>query len=199
MVYVDPSGHDETWVLLGLIVGALVFAYDTSRRHGSDNYCTGSLSECFQNVELKKFTDNQVIDTGDFHNMLDTVNIDLHKKWRTTYDPARAGYDTPFYNGNDENNDKTVCVDNKCSPQSAVNYVAQGMYSAHTGQSLPDAKKLADRWNRYAHMFGSGGATEDELYWLEYGYNYYNTINKTTKTSGLSKTKSRVVHKEDEL
>jgi len=63
-----------------------------------------------------------------------------------------------------------VCFGDKCYHQSAVNYVAQGMYSVSAGQSLEDVKELANFWNDL--MYGHP-VTEEELYWLEYGYNYY--------------------------
>ena len=72
------------------------------------------------------------------------IFFSYRKLTSSPYDPARADYDTPFYDGNGD--DHRVCVENKCSPQSAVNYVAQGMYSAHTGQSLDDALVLASSW-----------------------------------------------------
>jgi hypothetical protein len=107
--------------------------------------------------------------------MLDAISTDLDDHIRTPYDPARAYYDTPFYDGNSrleeqKNEDQIVCIEDKCSPQSAVNYVAQGMYAAASGQSLEDSNQLVQEWNfrLYKH-----DATSEELYWNQYGYNYY--------------------------
>ncbi|MCC6498862.1 MAG: RHS repeat-associated core domain-containing protein [Anaerolineales bacterium] len=200
----DPTGHVPNSVgpsddlpffgfIVVILAVAIVGQYDRSRRHGSteDTDCLDTLADCFKQRALVNFAPNQTIDQQEFHDMLNEINDDLHKKWRTSYDPARADYDTPFFNGDDGSgnvDDDVVCINDKCSPQSAVNYAAQGMYSAYTGQSLEDAEGLADSWNFWMHS--GGAATEDELYWLKYGYDYYNSINSDTRVNGASKKRN---------
>lgn len=58
--------------------------------------------------------------------MLDAIDTDLKRKRRTPYVLARMGYDTPFFNGDsisqwDDVDECNVCVNDKCSPQIAVN------------------------------------------------------------------------------
>jgi RHS repeat-associated protein len=180
--YFDRTGHDaqiatigpEEVVILAIIVVAIVVAIDGRRRHGVEGYCTDSLATCFEKNQMKKFSDHQKIDSGEFNDMLDAISDDLDSRPRTAFDLARADYDTPFFNGdnrfeNDSVTDSVVCIGDKCSKQSAVNYVAQGMYSARTGQSIDGANGLANLWNSlYGHP-----ASEDELYWLQHGYCYY--------------------------
>jgi hypothetical protein len=101
-----------------------------------------------------------------------------------TLDLARVDYDTPFFTGNatcrdcpetSQFPDNIVCIEEiKCSTQSSINYIAQGMYSARAGQSLEDALQLAERWNQlwYTHS-----AEEDELFWMEFGYKFYLKLN----------------------
>ena len=106
------------------------------------------------------------------------------KNGMLTLDLARVDYDTPFFTGNatcrdcpekDEHPDNIVCIEEiTCSPQSAINYVAQGMYSARAGQSLEMIFAIADEWNfiLYGH-----DATEEEKYWIKFGFNFYLDLN----------------------
>lgn len=182
MRFTDPSGHGIPWeevvaIILVFIGGGAV--YDDRRRHESPEGatgCQGTLAECFNNGELKDFSDHEQIDQGEFSDMLDAICEDLQGEIRTPYDYARMTYDTPLFDGNgqfvddERRTDQVVCFGEECYNQSAVNYVAQGMYTAASGQSLEDAMGLADDWN---HFWYHHYATEEELYWLEYGYNYY--------------------------
>jgi hypothetical protein len=180
--YTDPSGHSP--VLIGIfeiIVGGLVFIggiihYDGRRRAPEESSgCQATLSACFSSHKYKDYKDHEQIDPKEFDDMLETVAKDIDSKIRTPFDPARADYDTPFFTGNprfgEENRpDQTVCFGADCYQQSGVNYVAQGMYAANSGQDLDNAKSQADNWNQWMYRHD---AREDELYWLEYGYNYY--------------------------
>jgi hypothetical protein len=194
--YVDPTGHTPllSWqainpilIILGIVTVVGVIAeteYDKSRQHAvppGTTDCQGTLSECFNQHQVKDFSYGQKIDQNEFNDMLDSVSKDLDSKWRTPFDPARATYDTPFFDGNsrfgDTNRpDQLVCIGDKCSLQSSVNYVAEGMYSAKTGQSLDDAKKVAAEWNSIMYR---KPVSDDELYWLEYGYDYYERKNQS--------------------
>ena len=143
--------------------------------------CNGTLSECFSNHEVKDFKDHEQIDPKEFDDMLETVANDIDSKIRTKFDLARSDYDTPFYTGNPTSGEKnrpdqTVCFDADCYQQSGVNYVAQGMYAANSGQDLDDAKSQANDWNKFWY---DHEARKDELYWLEYGYNYYKNRKKS--------------------
>ena len=182
----DSTGHYPelyaadgpiTFIVIGIvIIGAIALGRDVDRRHNTySSGCTSSLAECFQNNEIKKFSNYEQIDPKDFENMLNVIDSDLSEESRTSIDPARASYDTPFFNGNrfrDRTNpDATVCFENnQCYTQSEVNYVAQGMYSAKTDQSLDDATELVQSWNN--NLYGHN-ASDGELYWLAYGYNWY--------------------------
>jgi hypothetical protein len=161
--------------LVVVIAIAIVIGIDSSRRHGisAAPTCTSSYAACFENLKRLPLKNGQSLDTQQFDEMLDAIHDDLKGGWRTPFDPARMNYDTPFWDGNPRfgqkiYDDEVVCLDGKCSPRSAVNYVAQGMYSARTNQSLEAAKGIAQWWNRIMYFHD---ATDDELYWLEYGYN----------------------------
>lgn len=184
----DPTGHEagsayEIPPVIVVIVALVVFTFlreEPDRRHEAiGENCQGTLAECFNEGATKNFSNNQTINVQEFNEMLNAIDTDLERKWRTPYDSSRAGYDTPFFNGasmfnKGEVEDDIVCINNKCSPQSAVNYVAQGMYSAYTGQSLEDSLNLTNNWNKWTH---GHKATDDEKYWTEYGYNYYKSKN----------------------
>lgn len=185
--YTDPSGHsaklispdDVLIIIVGVIFAiAIPINYDNRRRANFESLgCEGSLAECFINRQTKDFSANEQISQDEFTEMLEVIAQDLESKFRTPFDPARAGYDTPFFTGNSmffgeiNRPDQLVCFDSQCYQQSGVNYVAQGMYSAFSGENLSDAKEKANDWNLFWY---NHEATQDELFWLEYGYNYYN-------------------------
>jgi len=195
IVRYDPSGHDDLGFLIGVAVVIILGLYDLSRRHDTNGTCEASLADCFNSNQIKEFSDNESIDHEEFNDLQNAVYKDLNRKWfRTPWDPARGGYDTPFFDGNPRFGEKTkvdhvVCVENKCSNQSAVNYFAQGMYSAHTHEPLFLAKGLVHLWNlQYGHL-----ASDDEIYWLEEGYKKYKDIKESSK-----KTKGSLDLKHDD-
>lgn len=193
IVRIDQNGHDDgISFLIGTFVVFAVILYDVSRRHDTNSTCQASLADCFNANQIKKFSDHEVVDPKEFNDLQNNVYKDLNRKWlRTPIDPARAGYDTPFFDGNPRfgpkvNKDQVVCIENKCSNQSAVNYFAQGMYSAHTHEPLIIAKAITHLWNiQYGHL-----ATDDEIYWLEQGYNKYKDVEKSMKSKSKIKDKN---------
>jgi RHS repeat-associated protein len=177
----DPSGHCDTVITFIacaiVVVGALTAAWDMRRRHDSSGYCTDTLAECFHENGIKQFGDHQQIDQAQFNDLLDSVSSDLKGSIRTGFDPSRSRYDTPFYTGNSDapgvpakHTDETVCIGNKCSLQSSVNYFAQGMYSADTGESLKNGENWVYDWKTIVH---GHEPSADDYYWYEYGYNYF--------------------------
>ncbi|MFZ1463253.1 MAG: hypothetical protein WAV60_04315, partial [Anaerolineae bacterium] len=57
-----------------------------------------------------------------------------------------------------------------CAGRSDINYIAQGMWGARTGESKPVSIKIAEAWK----LFEYGEKPSDEtLFWLQYGYDYY--------------------------
>jgi hypothetical protein len=180
---VITAGEPELIVIGIIIIVAVIALYDQGRRHVvNDAGCTETLGECFEREENKQFAENQVIDENEFKDLINAVYDDLSSKAiRTAWDPARAGYDTPFYNGDFP--DSVVCIGDKCSKQSHVNYFAQGMYSADTGQSESWGKFQLWMWNeiKYGHP-----ADPDEFYWFEQGYKQYNEIKKKREQNSSS-------------
>ena len=179
---------DGFWVaVIAVVVIGLGGIYlSGQRRHGvSSDGCVLTLRECFDGYSRKDFYPGQVVSTDEFAQLLYAINDDLHERWIVTpLDLARVDYDTPFFTGNatcrdcpekDEHPDNIVCIEEiTCSPQSAINYVAQGMYSARAGQSLEMIFAIADEWNfiLYGH-----DATEEEKYWIKFGFNFYLDLN----------------------
>jgi hypothetical protein len=169
------GGDGPFLISIFVITVVVLLLIDPWRRHGisAKPTCTDTYAACFKNSERLPLRNGQTLDAQQFDEMLDAIHDDLSDNWRTPLDPGRMAYDTPFWNGNPRfgkpiYGDEVVCLNNKCSERSAINYVAQGMYSAHTGQSLDTAKEVVQWWNRLNYFHN---ATEDELYWLEYGYN----------------------------
>jgi len=180
------------WAIVLFIVGTLLafgLLYDNSRRHQPNFICNStpfssiSLAECFVQEGRMDFTQNPNISWNEFQDLLNVVYEDLDGKWRTIIDIfSRDRYDTPFYTGNpnfgnQENPNTTVCIENICDPQSYINYVAQGMYSAQAGETLETAIWWVEFWNDLVHSWRLGhsdSADPRELWWTAYGW-YYST------------------------
>ncbi|MFZ1707523.1 MAG: RHS repeat-associated core domain-containing protein, partial [Anaerolineae bacterium] len=161
------------------------------KNYSSRQRCTDPLPDCFGDVvRLKDFSGNgrdNPIPIKEFEAFADKVAQDLY-----THDVdwpglsgGRGAYDTPFYNGgqserrtNDPNSQKgifpasqPVCIEGiGCAGRSDINYIAQGMWGARTGESKPVSIKIAEAWK----LFEYGEKPSDEtLFWLQYGYDYY--------------------------
>ncbi len=128
--------------------------------------CTDSYTSCFYQGRLLTLNAYEQIDQYEFHRLLVAIYFDI-KDQRIFFplDPIRAVYDTPFWDG--YTNDVPVCFEASCYPRSSVNYVAQGMLSAATGQTLNDSHLLVHLWNikEYAHA-----ASPEEIHWTTYGH-----------------------------
>ena len=176
------------WILVLIIAGALTLDRDGRRRHemSSTTTCEDSLAECFGRGQRREFSENEEIGGQEFSQLLDAISDDLNSKLRTPFDPARGGYDTPFWDGNsrfgtEKHKDVVVCIEGYgCYRQSAINYVAQGMYSARTGETLEFGKKWVSWWNQ---IVWGHEPSEEELYWFEIGYYAYLERKVTTPTT----------------
>src|SRR5690606_9469753 len=109
--YNDPDGHWPRWVVpvvVGVVVigaGAFLIA-QLPRMHSTGDgatECQGALAECFKSREVRDFEPNEQIDEGEFSDMLTAVYDDIESQPRSSWDPARSMYDTPFYTGNPTN------------------------------------------------------------------------------------------------
>jgi hypothetical protein len=96
---------------------------------------------------------------------------------------GRATYDTPFYSGGGSewrsgntkgtyDSKQQVCIeDMRCSGRTEINYIAQGMWAARTGESKPTSELIVRGWKFVE--YGETEVSEDTLYWLNYGYDHY--------------------------
>ncbi len=79
----------------------------------------------------------------------------------------RSLFDTPFWNGGQEDDffyiPGQVCVDDQCYERYEVNYLAQGMWSAASRQSLFESELVIRGWKIIQYFeFSVSKAT---LYW----------------------------------
>jgi hypothetical protein len=75
----------------------------------------------------------------------------------------RGYYETPFWNG-PRGKDTNVCIEGHgCFLRSELNYIAQGMWGAQSGEPVWLTSLVADAWNwtQYDHP-----ATPGEVYWV---------------------------------
>ncbi len=153
--------------------------------------CNSPLPACFgDTVYLKDFAghgEDNPIPIAEFEEFADKVAEDLYShdlSW-PGYSAGRGAYDTPFYNNgqserrtNDPNAvnglwpaDQQVCIETiGCSGRSEINYIAQGMWGAATGEPLPVSEAIVRLWKGWEYM---ESPSEDTLSWLQYGYDYY--------------------------
>jgi hypothetical protein len=137
--------------------------------------CTETFAKCFHDWKLMDFDENEQIDQSEFNELLYVLHDDLKNRDNgliplLRYDPRRSDYDTPFWNG-DRNNDH-VCFGQNCYKRSDVNYVAQGMWAAAAGENLDQAYQVAAKWKSgYGHELSAS-----TMYWIEYGFNTYNQL-----------------------
>jgi len=157
----------------------------------SPQKCTDSLPDCFGDVvRLKDFgnsgSDNP-IPIKEFNAFADKVAADLHNHdvdW-PGLSGGRATYDTPFYNGGqserrtgDPNAQigmfpaaQQACIESVgCAGRSEINYIAQGMWGARTGESKPVSVAIVRAWKFVEYQ---DTPSEGTLFWLQYGYDYY--------------------------
>jgi hypothetical protein len=153
--------------------------------------CSLSLPECFGDlVMLKDFSDNgenNPIAIEEFEEFSDKVAEDLHSHdidWPGNV-AGRYEYDTPFYNNGTSwrNTDdpqlqagyypaaQQVCIETiRCSGRSEINYIAQGMWGAATGEPKPISNSIVWTWKIWEYQ---EAPSDDTLFWLNYGYDYY--------------------------
>jgi len=55
-----------------------------------------------------------------------------------------------------------------------VNYIAQGMWATHSGQTLEDSNHTVKEWKNWVYQEDPPPAT---YYWNEVGYNAYQALN----------------------
>jgi len=153
--------------------------------------CPSPLPNCFgDTVHLKDFSgrgEDNPIPIEEFEEFADEVAEDLstHDLDWPGFSAGRQVYDTPFYNGgqserrtgdaNAQNGiypaDQQVCIATlRCSGRSEINYIAQGMYGAAVGEPKVVSEAIARAWKFVEYR---EAPSEDALYWLNYGYDYY--------------------------
>jgi RHS repeat-associated protein len=152
--------------------------------------CTESLATCHEKFQLRDFEEGEHIGLLEFNQLLSLVADELHDGWTpgsvSDIDPSnsaypvtyfldflagRGRYDTPFYNGDGQALGNQVCIaTHGCYGREEINYFAQGMWAAAAGDTLEEALELSEWWNQseYSHP-----PTEGELFWTEFGYNWY--------------------------
>ncbi|MCB8953074.1 MAG: RHS repeat-associated core domain-containing protein [Ardenticatenales bacterium] len=153
--------------------------------------CSLSLPNCFGDiVYLKDFSgygEDNPIPIAEFEEFADKVAEDLYTHDLTWpgYLSDRGTYDTPFCNGGESERrtgdsdapnglwpaNQQVCIETiGCSGRSEVNYIAQGMWGAATGEPLPISEAIVRLWKGWEY---GEKPSEDTLFWLQYGYDYY--------------------------
>jgi len=186
--------------VVALVFMAVILTSDTALPEPPTNYpvnefagsdCSSSLPGCFgDKVFLKDFAgqgEGNPVPIEEFEEFADEVAEDLYTH-DLTWPGLKAGrqaYDTPFYNGGQSERrtdnpeaekgaypaDQQVCIETiRCSGRSEINYLAQGMWGAAVGETKPVSWAIVTMWK--VEEYGDG-PSEDTLFWLYYGYDYY--------------------------
>lgn len=140
--------------------------------------------------------DHETISESEFEELLEVVHQDLLNQWTPQvmifpesvpeevqlagYVPGaiagRDRYDTPLWNAGKA--DTVVCVDGHgCYHRSEVNYVAQGMWGAVSGETLDESLTVVEWWNQEGGQRAGQGeyghsASPGELYWTQVKWNW---------------------------
>jgi RHS repeat-associated protein len=196
LLYTDPSGH----CIICIAVGIAILAAATSpiwqpqieqlrqpriQNDPNGSGCTNSLTSCYQQGILAELESGHV-EEDEFNQLMETVATDM-EEGMVLPNPVgglltgRDTFDTPFYNGGGrgglENppyeSSQTVCIgDQGCWERSDINYFAQGMWSAESGESLETALWTTEQWNSTSYSLSSPDI-QGKLYWTQYGYLWY--------------------------
>jgi len=94
----------------------------------------------------------------------------------------RGSYDTPFWD-NVGQAGGLVCFGGRCFDRVAVNYIAQGMWSAAAGEGIPGAMGAAYYWKRA--QWGMFLPPPEVLYWTGQGVKYYFYFAKLQNVYGI--------------
>jgi hypothetical protein len=156
---------------------------------GGQSYFDGSLVEAYVVGVYPAWEPYHPIGWTEFETMLEAVYADVKRKdpkpvfadgiplirLAGAYQQGRHAYDTPLWNTR-RGEHTPVCVgQHGCYSRTEVNYVAQGIWGALSGEALGDTLQLVEDWNSlYGNIAWSGagteGATPGELYWARVGY-----------------------------
>ena len=153
--------------------------------------CASTLSGCFGDtvvlMDFSQYGEENPISIEEFNAFSDEVAKDLQSH-DLTWPGIKAGrqaYDTPFYNGGKSERrtgdpnaekgyypaDQQVCIESlRCSSRAEINYIAQGMWGAAVGEPQIVSHLIVIVWKyvEYGDL-----PSEDTLFWLDYGYEYY--------------------------
>jgi hypothetical protein len=101
------------------------------------------------------------------------------------YFTGRGRFDTPFYNGGGKGvidiypSTQNIIIEGYGEwGRSEINYFAQGMWSAESGESLEWALGLTEQWNR--NQYGDEVPEKvlaGKMHWTEFGYTWYKKWN----------------------
>ena len=179
----DPGYHAKPW---------------WKWRFGKYHDCELTYKECFYDwgLGILKLSEGQQIDPDQFEDLLRAVYYDLKMKDKgmplISWWPSRYEYDTPFWNPDypgyvDPNTqqyvrvpreDVSVCFGQSCYKRSDINFFAQGMWGAISGQTLEGTINTAASFKAIAHH--GEALLVNTQYWVTFGYNTvleYDSIN----------------------
>jgi hypothetical protein len=146
--------------------------------------CDQTYKECLYSRDLLTLQSDQQIDMNQMIELMTAVYYDLkHQSLglrplaKGDEDIYRFFYDTPFWNGVDvtgqPRDDTRICLGNNCYRRSDVNYFAQGMWGAASGESLVETVQVAADYKFEQFHESLSPSTE---YWITVGYNVYNSL-----------------------
>jgi hypothetical protein len=178
----EPEYHSKSWLKSHL---------------GTYHDCTLTYKQCFDDwgLGILVLSDGQQLNQKQLEELLRAVYYDLKMKdkgiplfpvW-----PTRKEYDTPFWNPPypsyvdpdtqqyvaQPRKDNRVCIGQDCYLRSDINYFAQGMWGAISGQTLEETIQTAADYKAIEH---GEQLTTDTQYWITFGFNKvleYDSIN----------------------
>jgi len=143
--------------------------------------CIYSYVKCYYMGYSFEIDGTMVVDQSQFELLMMAVFFDL--KNNSTVDgwdkASRRKFDTPFWDFSG-NHPGQACFDDVCYENYEVNYFAQGMWTAASGQSKDEGHVIVWLWNFSEYYFDEWKMPhlEGKYYWHDFGYDAYNTLNQ---------------------
>ena len=168
----------------------ILFPLATAARYPCDQENT--YVECLYRRQPLVIDGDLMIDSDDFERMLIAIFFDLKNRDTTPSNtPEKISlmrdqylYDTPFWNGYGLYPGK-ACINSRCYERQEINYVAQGMWSADSGQTLGEGLRTVYNWKHFAYNQAPSYGT---AYWFKVGYNFYTQMDDHyEQLTGISK------------
>jgi hypothetical protein len=138
--------------------------------------------QCFYSGGLLALGPQEQVIHDQFRELAIAILFDLENRAPVAgLDPYREVYDTPFWDAGTLGGN--LCFGDTCYARHEVNYIAQGMWSAASDQTLAQGHGVVWAWKLSGLVLASDrsaylplGPSEGTIYWFDVGYQMYQPL-----------------------